>query len=191
MGNEKFKARCIYLPIEVDELVNEVKDRLFGGNRSRCIVYAITRYLETLRGSEDENPAILRKEIDALIDFVRIYDAKGLAWMKMGSSGLESQIAKFFPPALLEMLAGRMEASEGDLLLFVDADTALEPGALRKAVHLMREKRADLLSFIPSPASIGKDGSEYHRNTSHQKKICARLHPPLHLHLPIILHHEG
>jgi len=40
--------------------------------------------------------------------------------------------------------------AKGDLLLFVDADTALEPGALRKAVHLMREKRADLLSFIPS-----------------------------------------
>jgi len=60
-----------------------------------------------------------RRQIDELTSLAQSFGAKGLAWMKMGSSGLESQIAKFFPPALLEMLAGRMEASEGDLLLFV------------------------------------------------------------------------
>ncbi len=64
-----------------------------------------------------------RKQIDDLVSLAQSSGAKGLAWMKAGSSGLESQIAKFFAPSLLERLSERMEASESDLILLV-ADTS-------------------------------------------------------------------
>src|SRR5699024_4432402 len=37
-----------------------------------------------------------RKEIDGFTDFVKIYKAKGLAWMKVVDNQLEGPIAKFF-----------------------------------------------------------------------------------------------
>ena len=39
-----------------------------------------------------------RKDIDSFIEFVKIYDAKGLSWMKMGRK-LESSITKYFTNA--------------------------------------------------------------------------------------------
>jgi aspartyl-tRNA synthetase len=54
-----------------------------------------------------------------LIDFVRIYDAKGLAWMKVTKNGLESSVVKFFKEPIQKELAKAMKAEKGDLLLFV------------------------------------------------------------------------
>ena len=62
-----------------------------------------------------------RKEMDDLTKEVQAFGAKGLAWIKV-KSVFESPIAKFFPEQTLKSLAERMEAQEGDLLLFV-ADT--------------------------------------------------------------------
>ena len=62
-----------------------------------------------------------RKEMDDLTKEVQTFGAKGLAWIKL-KNGFESPIAKFFPEQTLKSLAERMEAQEGDLLLFV-ADT--------------------------------------------------------------------
>lgn len=62
-----------------------------------------------------------RKEMDDLTKEVQTFGAKGLAWIKV-KNGFESPIAKFFPEQTLTSLAEKMEAQEGDLLLFV-ADT--------------------------------------------------------------------
>ncbi|MBI4686522.1 MAG: aspartate--tRNA ligase [Nitrospirae bacterium] len=62
-----------------------------------------------------------RKELDDLTNEVKTFGAKGLAWIKI-KNGFESPIAKFFPEETLKALAERLEAEEGDLLLFV-ADT--------------------------------------------------------------------
>ncbi|MEW6714209.1 MAG: aspartate--tRNA ligase [Nitrospirota bacterium] len=62
-----------------------------------------------------------RKEMDDLTKEVQGFGAKGLAWIKV-KNGFESPIAKFFPEQTLKSLAEKMEAQEGDLLLFV-ADT--------------------------------------------------------------------
>jgi aspartyl-tRNA synthetase len=62
-----------------------------------------------------------RKEMDDLTKEVQTFGAKGLAWIKV-KDGFESPIAKFFPEQTLKSLAERLEAKEGDLLLFV-ADT--------------------------------------------------------------------
>jgi aspartyl-tRNA synthetase len=59
-----------------------------------------------------------RKEIDTLTEEAKAYGAKGLAWIKV-KGGFESPIAKFFPEDILKEMAGRLDAEEGDLMLFV------------------------------------------------------------------------
>jgi aspartyl-tRNA synthetase len=60
-----------------------------------------------------------RKDLDDLTDFVKIYGAKGLAWVKMTEEGWQSPIAKFFTEAELAELNRTLDANIGDLLLFV------------------------------------------------------------------------
>ncbi len=60
-----------------------------------------------------------RKDLDELTGFVGIYGAKGLAWIKLTPSGWQSPLAKFFTPTQQEALNARLEAQEGDLLMFV------------------------------------------------------------------------
>ena len=59
-----------------------------------------------------------RKEIDKLQEAVKSYGAKGLPWMKVTAEGVTSPIAKFFDEAHLTAILQRLEASEGDLILF-------------------------------------------------------------------------
>ncbi|WP_036689945.1 aspartate--tRNA ligase [Paenibacillus tyrfis] len=63
-----------------------------------------------------------RKEIDDLGVFAARYGAKGLAWMTYKDGELKGPIVKFFNEQELEQLKQRLEAEEGDLLLF-SADT--------------------------------------------------------------------
>jgi aspartyl-tRNA synthetase len=63
-----------------------------------------------------------RSEIDAYTQFVGIYGAKGLAWIKVnaienGIEGLQSPIVKFFPDQVMQILA-RVGAKNGDLVFF-------------------------------------------------------------------------
>lgn len=60
-----------------------------------------------------------RKDIDALTEFVGVYGAKGLAWLKVDAEGLKGPIAKFFADEDANALRTVLDASEGDLLLFV------------------------------------------------------------------------
>jgi aspartyl-tRNA synthetase len=59
-----------------------------------------------------------RKEIDMLTEEAISFGAKGLAWIKV-KNGFESPIVKFFPEDILRQMAERLEAEEGDLMLFV------------------------------------------------------------------------
>ncbi|MBU6442091.1 MAG: aspartate--tRNA ligase [Betaproteobacteria bacterium] len=66
---------------------------------------------------------ISRSEIDAYTDFVKIYGAKGLAWIKVnevarGRDGLQSPIVKNLHDAAIAALLERSGARDGDLLLF-------------------------------------------------------------------------
>jgi aspartyl-tRNA synthetase len=64
-----------------------------------------------------------RKDIDALTEFVGVYGAKGLAWLKVEEDGLKGPIAKFFAEEDQSTLKKLLNANVGDLLLFV-ADKA-------------------------------------------------------------------
>ncbi len=59
-----------------------------------------------------------RKEIDMLTEQAQSFGAKGLAWIKV-KNGFDSPIAKFFPEDILRQMAKRLEADEGDMMLFV------------------------------------------------------------------------
>lgn len=66
-----------------------------------------------------------RKDITNLEEYVKTYGAKGLAWMKITSEGLSSPIAKFLEEEEIEKILNKMDAQEGDLLLFVADKNAI------------------------------------------------------------------
>ena len=64
-----------------------------------------------------------RSEIDAYTEFVKIYGAKGLAWIKVndvaaGREGLQSPVVKNLHDAALVAILARSGAQNGDLLFF-------------------------------------------------------------------------
>ena len=61
-----------------------------------------------------------RKEIDSLVEFVKSYKAKGLAWLKWAESGdISSSYAKFLTDEENEAIKSAMGAEAGDLILIV------------------------------------------------------------------------
>jgi aspartyl-tRNA synthetase len=60
-----------------------------------------------------------RKDIDGLTEFVAVYGAKGLAWLKAEEDGLKGPISKFFGEEEQAALQANLQVSAGDLLLFV------------------------------------------------------------------------
>jgi len=66
---------------------------------------------------------ISRSEIDAYTEFVKIYGAKGLAWIKVndvaqGREGLQSPIVKNLHDAAIAAILQRSGAQNGDILFF-------------------------------------------------------------------------
>jgi len=66
---------------------------------------------------------ISRSEIDAYTEFVKIYGAKGLAWIKVndvaqGRDGLQSPIVKNLHDAAIAAIMQRSGAQNGDILFF-------------------------------------------------------------------------
>lgn len=75
-----------------------------------------------------------RKEIDSLVEFVKTYGARGLAWYKWGADAVSSSFAKFLSEDELSALLGAAGCAEGDLLLIVAAKNKVvfdSLGALR------------------------------------------------------------
>lgn len=64
-----------------------------------------------------------RKEIDKLQEYVRIYGAKALAWLKLSDGQLSGSIAKGISDQEKEALKQQLKLSDGDLV-FMIADTA-------------------------------------------------------------------
>ncbi|MBS3118471.1 aspartate--tRNA ligase [Candidatus Woesearchaeota archaeon] len=60
-----------------------------------------------------------RKDLEELETFVKIYQAKGLAYLKIQNGKLDSSIAKYFKEELQQELIKKTSAKEGDILLFV------------------------------------------------------------------------
>ncbi|RJQ19070.1 aspartate--tRNA ligase [Candidatus Woesearchaeota archaeon] len=59
-----------------------------------------------------------RGDIEELIEIAKTHKLPGLAWMKAEAGKLESNIAKYFSPAIQQQLLTATAAKDGDLLLF-------------------------------------------------------------------------
>jgi len=85
-----------------------------------------------------------RKEIDDLTEFVAVYRAKGLAWIKVKEDSWQSPIAKFFTDAEKEALAERINMEPGDLVFFV----ADQPKIVSEALGHLRNHLGKKLNLI-------------------------------------------
>ena len=84
-----------------------------------------------------------RKDMDALTEFVNIYGAKGLAWVKVVDDGLSGPIARFFEDSNVATLKDLTQVESGDLVMFVD-----KPNVVAQSLGALRIKIAKELGLI-------------------------------------------
>lgn len=86
-----------------------------------------------------------RREIEELTRLAAVYKAKGLAYITVTPQGAKSPITKFFREQEIDTILKRLEAKEGDLLLFV----ADRPAVVANALSALRLHLAEFLGLIP------------------------------------------
>ncbi|MYL47604.1 aspartate--tRNA ligase [Virgibacillus halodenitrificans] len=93
-----------------------------------------------------------RKDIDKLTEYVKVYGAKGLAWLKVEGDELKGPIAKFLTEKEIQGLKDTASAEDGDLLLFGSDKTSIvydSLGALRlklgKELELIDQNKFNFL----------------------------------------------
>ena len=89
-----------------------------------------------------------RKEIDDLTEFVAIYKAKGLAWIKVRENEWQSPITKFFSDEEKEKMKTRLDMEPGDLVFFV----ADQPKVTNEALGHLRNHIGEKLGLIDKEA---------------------------------------
>lgn len=100
------------LPLtEITDIVAESEFRVFRQAIERGGIVKALR----VPGGKD----LSRKELDDLIDFVKIFGAQGMAWIKIQPDGWQSPIAKFLQESLQRALEQRLGIETGDVILFV------------------------------------------------------------------------
>ena len=92
-----------------------------------------------------------RKQIDELTEMAKAKGARGLATIALTAEGIKSPISKFLTDAEMQAIIQRLEAQNGDLLLFVADQPQIVAGALG-ALRLELGRRLnladkDLLAF--------------------------------------------
>jgi aspartyl-tRNA synthetase len=85
-----------------------------------------------------------RKEIDDLTDFVAVYRAKGMAWIKVKENEWQSPITKFFSEEEKTALAKRIQMEPGDLIFFV----ADQPKVANESLGHLRNHLGKTLGLI-------------------------------------------
>ncbi len=85
-----------------------------------------------------------RKDLDDFTDFVSVYRAKGMAWIKVKEDAWQSPIAKFFSDAEKEAMIERLDIEPGDLILF-GADM---PKIVNESLGHLRNHLARKLNLI-------------------------------------------
>jgi aspartyl-tRNA synthetase len=115
--------------VDVEDAMKDVAFKVFSGpaNDPKCRVAA----LRVPGGA-----AMPRSEIDACTEFVKIYGAKGLAYIKvndvtqLNETGLQSPIVKNLSEAALKAVMERTGAQNGDLIFFGADKTKIVTDAL-------------------------------------------------------------
>ncbi|MDR1490190.1 MAG: aspartate--tRNA ligase [Desulfovibrio sp.] len=142
-GSDKPDTRFGLLLKDVTDIVRASSFRLFSA----------ASVVKGLRVPGGEN--LTRKEIDDFTEFVKIYGAQGLAWVKLrqaGASGSDGQwqspITKFFSADEKSALQDRLELQSGDIAFF----QAGEPDMVNAALGNLRIKLGEHLGLIDKNA---------------------------------------
>jgi len=115
-GSDKPDLRIDWQLVSIDDLMTDVDFKVFSGPAqdpdSRVAALRVPG-----------GASLSRKEIDDYTQFVGVYGARGLAWIKVndlsaGIDGLQSPIIKFMPEATVTALLDRLGAEAGDILFF-------------------------------------------------------------------------
>ncbi len=88
---------------------------------------------------------LTRKTLDNLVEFVKTYKAKGMAWLIVDENEIRGSIAKFFSPEELQAIADKAQAQAGDVILFVADLKASVVYASLGALRCEIAKRFDLI----------------------------------------------
>ena len=72
--------------------------------------------------AKQSNEVLSRKALDDLTELAKTYGAKGMAWIKVNTDGLQSPITKFFEQEMLDAMIAKLGAEVGDTIVFI-ADT--------------------------------------------------------------------
>ncbi|MCG8499448.1 MAG: aspartate--tRNA ligase [Firmicutes bacterium] len=85
-----------------------------------------------------------RRDLDKLVDFVKTYRAKGMAWIVVTENELKSPITKFFKEEEIQAILDKTGAEPGDILMFVADQNQVVYDALGN-LRLELAKRLDLI----------------------------------------------
>lgn len=96
--------------------------------KSEFKLFSEAKLVKAMRVPDGEK--MTRKEIDELTEFVKIYGARGLAWIKVRPDEWQSPIAKFLSPAEREGLAKALALETGDIVFFQAGDFDIVNAAL-------------------------------------------------------------
>ena len=119
-GSDKPDLRVKLQFTEMTDVMKDVDFKVFSGAATmkggRVVALRIP-------GGARESGGLSRGEIDAYTEFVKIYGAKGLAYIKVnelskGRDGLQSPIVKNIHDAAIAELLQRTGAQDGDLIFF-------------------------------------------------------------------------
>ena len=115
-GSDKPDLRVKMEFTELTDVMKDVEFKVFAGPANQPGGRVVA--LRVPGGGQ-----LSRSEIDAYTEFVKIYGAKGLAWIKVndvaaGRDGLQSPIVKNLHDAALQAILQRSGAQNGDLLFF-------------------------------------------------------------------------
>ncbi len=127
--------------VNITELMREVEFKVF---REPAETGGLVKVLRVPGGA-----SLTRKQIDAYTEFVGIYGAKGLAWIKVNDradlpGGLQSPIVKFLPETVLARMLDVCDAENGDILFFGAGDAR----TVNDALGYLRVKIAEDMGLI-------------------------------------------
>jgi len=134
-GSDKPDLRVTLELVDLTEELKKVEFKVFSSAAN--MINGRVAALKIPGGS-----ALSRSEIDAYTEFVKIYGAKGLAYIKVNDvskldeNGLQSPIVKNINPDALKAIMDKTKASNGDLIFF-GAD---KEKVVNEALGALREK---------------------------------------------------
>lgn len=115
-----------------DTQMNVFRNAIEKGGIAKCLIV------------KNNGDKYSRSDVDHMIDFVKIYGAKGMAWLKFDNDQFNGVIAKNLEDEKLEEMKNRFGISNNDLVLIV----VDKPSVVYASLGALRLKIAEELGLI-------------------------------------------